>query len=226
MAASRSRLVLHRVALLAFVAMAATGIAMRDVEALAFSVAVLAGIFLLAFRNGLLGRIVLALVFIDAAGWMLPAAINNTQHHEQVMYVVIPVGLGAVAVAGVMAAVGIGTLVVPLVLFLAAGGAVAYSQATSGDEVHRRTGDIALSAKNVSFSSEHLMARNGELAISLKNKDLFWHTVTVDALDLNLYVPVGATRRATFQAPAGTYEFYCAIPGHKQAGMKGTLVVS
>jgi uncharacterized cupredoxin-like copper-binding protein len=24
----------------------------------------------------------------------------------------------------------------------------------------------------------------------------------------------------------GTYEFYCSVPGHEQAGMKGTLTVS
>jgi uncharacterized cupredoxin-like copper-binding protein len=24
----------------------------------------------------------------------------------------------------------------------------------------------------------------------------------------------------------GTYEYYCPVPGHKAAGMKGTLVVS
>lgn len=33
-----------------------------------------------------------------------------------------------------------------------------------------------------------------------------------------------ATGEVTPAAP-GTYEFYCSIPGHREAGMKGTLVV-
>ncbi len=34
--------------------------------------------------------------------------------------------------------------------------------------------------------------------------------------------------RATgeFTLPAGTYQFYCAQPGHREAGMVGTLIVS
>jgi len=31
---------------------------------------------------------------------------------------------------------------------------------------------------------------------------------------------------AAAPAQAGRYEFYCCVPGHEQAGMKGTLVVS
>ena len=29
-----------------------------------------------------------------------------------------------------------------------------------------------------------------------------------------------------FTLPAGTYQFYCAQPGHREAGMVGTLIVS
>ena len=29
-----------------------------------------------------------------------------------------------------------------------------------------------------------------------------------------------------FTVPAGTYQFYCSQPGHKEAGMVGTLTVS
>jgi uncharacterized cupredoxin-like copper-binding protein len=38
-------------------------------------------------------------------------------------------------------------------------------------------------------------------------------------------VAPGDTVSATINAPAGTYEFYCNVPGHKQAGMFGTLTV-
>ena len=43
---------------------------------------------------------------------------------------------------------------------------------------------------------------------------------------LHVAVPMGATGTLQFTASkAGTYEFYCTVAGHKEAGMVGTLVV-
>jgi len=37
---------------------------------------------------------------------------------------------------------------------------------------------------------------------------------------------IGATNTMEFTpTKPGTHEFFCAVPGHKDAGMKGTLVV-
>jgi len=222
-----SRTVLHRVALLGFVALLGTGIALRDVEAIGFGIATLVGIFLLAFRKGLLGRIVLGLVFADTAAWMLPAAVSNVRHAASIAYVGVPVGLAAIAVAGILAAVGIASRVVPLIVLTVAVAALGVSAIPSvGDTVSRQAGDVVLSAKNASFSSTHLKGHAGTVAVRYTNHDLFWHTFTIDSLHVDLRAPVGATRVVTFNAPPGRYEFYCRIPGHKSAGMKGTLVVS
>jgi uncharacterized cupredoxin-like copper-binding protein len=35
----------------------------------------------------------------------------------------------------------------------------------------------------------------------------------------------GGTATLTVDLPAGTYEYYCDVPGHRQAGMIGTLTV-
>ncbi|HEY3189829.1 MAG TPA: plastocyanin/azurin family copper-binding protein [Solirubrobacteraceae bacterium] len=35
----------------------------------------------------------------------------------------------------------------------------------------------------------------------------------------------GATRRLTLRLTAGRYTFYCAVPGHEAAGMRGPLTV-
>jgi plastocyanin len=35
----------------------------------------------------------------------------------------------------------------------------------------------------------------------------------------------GGTETVTLSAPAGSYSYICTIPGHYQAGMKGTLTV-
>lgn len=53
------------------------------------------------------------------------------------------------------------------------------------------------------------------------------HTFTIEQLgDLDVVRADGgrtATGSVTFEL--GTYTFYCAIPGHRQAGMEGTLTV-
>jgi plastocyanin len=37
---------------------------------------------------------------------------------------------------------------------------------------------------------------------------------------------VGGSKTVTLPLKAGTYTFYCSVPGHRQAGMEGTLTVS
>ncbi len=35
----------------------------------------------------------------------------------------------------------------------------------------------------------------------------------------------GESATVIINLPAGTYQFYCSVPGHKEAGMVGTLIV-
>jgi uncharacterized cupredoxin-like copper-binding protein len=37
---------------------------------------------------------------------------------------------------------------------------------------------------------------------------------------------MGGTKSMTMTLAAGTYTFYCSVPGHRQAGMQGTLTVT
>jgi uncharacterized cupredoxin-like copper-binding protein len=36
----------------------------------------------------------------------------------------------------------------------------------------------------------------------------------------------GGTKTLTLGLKAGTYKFYCTVPGHRMAGMEGTLTVN
>jgi plastocyanin len=63
------------------------------------------------------------------------------------------------------------------------------------------------------------------VTVALRNRDLFWHTFTIDALRVDIRAPVGRLRSATFEARPGTYSYYCRIPGHSALGMRGTLTV-
>lgn len=47
----------------------------------------------------------------------------------------------------------------------------------------------------------------------------------VKNLEINVAVDPGKTEETTINAPAGTYYFWCDIPGHEAAGMWGILKV-
>jgi plastocyanin len=84
-------------------------------------------------------------------------------------------------------------------------------------------GDIALVARNVKFEPATVAAEAGELAVFVENEDSLRHTFSIDALDVDLQIPGDKSVRVEFTAQPGTYQFYCAVPGHED--MKGELVV-
>jgi plastocyanin len=89
-----------------------------------------------------------------------------------------------------------------------------------------RTGDIRVEMRNTAFLQTALQGRSGSISVAVANHDLFWHTFTIDAMHVNVDVPIGANRRVAFNAPPGRYEFYCRVPGHRAAGMKGILTIT
>ena len=66
---------------------------------------------------------------------------------------------------------------------------------------------------------------NQDVKILLPNLGASAHDFSIDELGINVSLPAGETGEVTINAPAGTYQFYCNVPGHKEAGMVGTLVV-
>ena len=63
-----------------------------------------------------------------------------------------------------------------------------------------------------------------EITILLPNLGAAAHNFSIDALDISVDIAPGATEEITFTAPEGEYEYYCNVPGHKEAGMVGTLI--
>jgi plastocyanin len=84
---------------------------------------------------------------------------------------------------------------------------------------------LTVDATNAKYSVKTLTADRGTVTIDFTNNDLFWHTFTISALGVDIQTPVKGHRRVSVNAAPGTYEFFCAVPGHKQIGMHGTLVV-
>jgi len=85
----------------------------------------------------------------------------------------------------------------------------------------------ALVSGRNTFSQTELRARVGEtMALRLENTDTMVHSFDIDAFDVHVAMPTSTASLALFTPTApGTYTFYCRIPGHTEAGMKGTLIV-
>lgn len=66
-----------------------------------------------------------------------------------------------------------------------------------------------------------------DVTITVINKGVLPHnfSVTDQPIDSGEVSP-GQSADVVVNLPAGTYEIYCNIPGHKEAGMVGTLTVS
>ncbi len=64
-----------------------------------------------------------------------------------------------------------------------------------------------------------------DVTVSLPNVGAALHNFSIDELGIDVDIAPGATEETVINAPAGTYEYYCNVPGHKPAGMVGTLTV-
>ena len=77
----------------------------------------------------------------------------------------------------------------------------------------------------MAFVPDTLRTGGGQVTVAVRNRDLFWHTFTIDRLGVDVGVSVVGLRTASFEAEPGTYSYYCRIPGHAALGMRGTLTV-
>jgi uncharacterized cupredoxin-like copper-binding protein len=65
-----------------------------------------------------------------------------------------------------------------------------------------------------------------ETEFEFANTGASLHDFAVDELGgVIIALEPGQEGSATITAPAGTYTFYCSVPGHREAGMEGTLTV-
>jgi plastocyanin len=80
----------------------------------------------------------------------------------------------------------------------------------------------------LSYDAKSLSAKAGSVSITLTDNAPLEHNVTVAQGATVLGASptfIGGRRTLTLKLKPGTYTFYCSVPGHRQAGMEGTLSV-
>jgi uncharacterized cupredoxin-like copper-binding protein len=80
---------------------------------------------------------------------------------------------------------------------------------------------------DIFFAPDQLeIPANVDVIISLPNVGNAPHNFSIDELGISVDIAPGATEQVVINAAPGEYEFYCDVPGHLEAGMVGTLIVS
>jgi uncharacterized cupredoxin-like copper-binding protein len=78
------------------------------------------------------------------------------------------------------------------------------------------------------FNKKTLQSKPGKVTIVMKNPSQLSHSVAIEGSGVNAageVVPNGGTSTVTANLRPGTYTFFCTVPGHREAGMQGTLTV-
>lgn len=91
--------------------------------------------------------------------------------------------------------------------------------------------EVTIEADEYSFSPSTITVLKGaRVRLTLENKGSVSHNYVVNELNLDTgLVAPGSSQTVEFEAPRDdlpailTYQSYCSVPGHKEAGMIGTI---
>ena len=81
----------------------------------------------------------------------------------------------------------------------------------------------------LAYNTKQLSAKAGTVTITMANASPVEHDVAIaEGTKVVGSIPgfIGGSKKLTVTLKPGKYTFYCTIPGHRAAGMEGTLTVS
>jgi plastocyanin len=86
---------------------------------------------------------------------------------------------------------------------------------------------VAVAGNALRFSPDEITVRTREeITIAFTAQDTR-HTFDVEGVRARVMADAGQTRQVRIRvAKPGRYRFFCAIPGHRTAGMQGSLVIA
>jgi mono/diheme cytochrome c family protein len=106
--------------------------------------------------------------------------------------------------------------------------ATAVPQAGGGPTATAKNGTLSIPADpngQLSFVSKTASAPPGKLTVEMPNKSGTPHDIVIDGKGKGQIVQNGGVSKFTATFAAGKFTYYCSVPGHRQAGMQGTLTV-
>ena len=88
---------------------------------------------------------------------------------------------------------------------------------------------VSALASGLAYNTNVLHAHPGKITLVFTNRSTLDHNVRIESGEHELggtkVIGKGKTV-AHVSLEKGTYNFYCSVPGHEDAGMKGKLIVS
>jgi uncharacterized cupredoxin-like copper-binding protein len=120
-------------------------------------------------------------------------------------------------------------LIIPIVLIAAGcGGGSGGGQPST--PANAEVVEIDIAQSGFAFTTSTATAKAGPVVLRAKNPQSVSHDISLKGNGVNVHgnmVSSGGVSSVTIaDLKPGTYEYYCSVPGHEQAGMKGTLTVS
>ena len=106
--------------------------------------------------------------------------------------------------------------------------ATAVKPAGSGKPAVEKDGDLQVDADptgQLAFVTNKAAGTPGQIAVKMQNKSGTPHDIVIDGKGKGQIVQNGGISQFSASFTPGNYTFYCSVPGHRQAGMQGTLTV-
>ena len=106
--------------------------------------------------------------------------------------------------------------------------ATAVKQAGGGKPAVEKNGTLEVDADptgQLAFVTDTAQGTAGKITVKMANKSGTPHDIVIDGKGKGEIVQNGGVSQFQAAFTAGSYTFYCSVPGHRQAGMQGKLTV-
>jgi mono/diheme cytochrome c family protein len=101
-------------------------------------------------------------------------------------------------------------------------------KAAGGGTAVEKSGVLSIPADpggQLAFTAAKATGEAGPVTIEMPNKSGTQHDIVIDGLGKGEVVSSGTSSFKATLDSGKTYTYYCSVPGHRQAGMEGTLSV-